>query len=147
MMLHRPISRAPSIGALAAFAPFIAAIVVAVGAGCPAAGTTGEGEAGEGEGEGGGPGPSSDITQTCDASDLMLAVENGDAFQTPSDVIGGSDTGVLCRTPQSVCAQGDVVGLFPSLAHDATGAHWALSYLDTHFGFADKDIHASDMEI
>jgi hypothetical protein len=84
----------------------------------------------------------------CQGSDLMVAVENGDTFGAPQTMAANSSDGSgPCRTPQNICSQGDTVGRFPCLAHDKTGAHWELAYNDIHFGFADKDLHGSDLEV
>ena len=89
-----------------------------------------------------------EVTRTfCGGSDLMLAVENGAAFDIQT-VASISDTGVVCRgtaggTPY--CNRGDVVGLYPSIS--VNGADVAISYLDTHLGFSDDDITQSDLEL
>ena len=87
----------------------------------------------------------------CGASDLMIAVEDdeaGDTF-TIRTVADEADTTTACRGEAGgdpYCGQGSVVGLYPGLAVDDEG-HVAITYLDTHFGFADTDINASDAEL
>jgi len=89
-----------------------------------------------------------EVTRTfCGGSDLMLAVENGAGFdiQTVADT---SDTGVVCRGTAGgdpYCNRGEVVGLYPSIS--VNGDDVAISYLDTHFGFADDDITQTDLEL
>jgi hypothetical protein len=89
-----------------------------------------------------------EVTRTfCGASDLMLAVESGDTF-TISTVAATADTATTCRGEAGgdpYCGQGEVVGLYPGIS--VNGDDIAISYLDTHFGFADTDINASDLEL
>ncbi len=87
-----------------------------------------------------------DVTDNnCGATDLMLAVENGDGFDITT-VAAVADTGAPCRDIEDpLCAQGSVVGLYPGLS--VRGDDVAISYLDTHFGFGDTDINSSDLEL
>lgn len=88
------------------------------------------------------------VTRTfCGGSDLMLAVENGAAFDIQT-VAATSDTGVVCRGTAGgdpYCNRGEVVGLYPSIS--VNGDDVAISYLDTHFGFGDDDITQTDLEL
>ncbi|MDP2342393.1 MAG: sialidase family protein [Deltaproteobacteria bacterium] len=88
------------------------------------------------------------VTRTfCGASDLMLAVETGDTFSVTT-VAATADTATTCRGEAGgdpYCGQGEVVGLYPGIS--VNGDDVAISYLDTHFGFADTDINASDLEL
>jgi hypothetical protein len=87
----------------------------------------------------------------CGASDLILAVEDdedGTTF-TRRTVAADAGTSSTCRGAAGgdpYCAQGSVVGLFPGLSVDASGA-LALTYMDTHFGFGDTDVFSSDAEL
>ncbi len=84
----------------------------------------------------------------CGATDLMLAVEDGDDFSRRS-VATTSATGSPCRGTAGgdpYCDEGEVVGLYPGVSVNADG-DIAISYLDTHFGFADTDISSSDLEL
>jgi hypothetical protein len=87
----------------------------------------------------------------CGASDLLLAVEDdeaGDTF-TIRTIADDAATTSPCRGAAGgdpYCAKGSVVGLYPGIAVDDAG-HVAITYLDTHFGFADTDINASDAEL
>jgi hypothetical protein len=90
-------------------------------------------------------------TTYCGASDLILAVEDGedqDTF-TRRTVAADSTTTSPCRGEAGgdpYCARGSVVGLFPALSVDDGGA-LALAYMDTHFGFGAEDINNSDAEL
>ena len=90
-----------------------------------------------------------EVTRTfCGASDLMLAVENGEGF-TRRAVATTATTSSPCRGSAGgdpYCAQGEVVGLYPGVSVNDDGAI-AIAYLDTHFGFADTDIFSSDLEL
>jgi hypothetical protein len=87
----------------------------------------------------------------CGASDLLLAVEDdedGDSFSIRT-VADEADTTTTCRGAAGgdpYCGQGSVVGLYPGIDVDDSG-RLAITYLDTHFGFADTDINASDAEL
>ena len=89
------------------------------------------------------------VTDTfCGASDLMLAVEDVDAFTTRS-VATTAATDSACRGSAGgdpYCSEGDVVGLYPGVSVNADG-QIAIAYLDTHFGFADTDIFSTDLEL
>ncbi len=90
-----------------------------------------------------------DVTQTyCGASDLMLAVEDGDGFSIRS-VATTAATGTPCRGTAGgdpYCDEGEVVGLYPGVSVNADG-DLAIAYMDAHFGFADTDIYSSDLEL
>ncbi len=89
------------------------------------------------------------VTRTfCGASDLLLAVENGETFGI-STVADTADTGTPCRGNAGgdpYCAQGEVVGLYPGIAVNPND-DVALSYLDSHFGFGNDDITQTDLEL
>jgi hypothetical protein len=89
------------------------------------------------------------VTQTvCGASDLMLAVEDGDGFSIRS-VATTAATGTPCRGTAGgdpYCDEGEVVGLYPGVSVNADG-DLAIAYMDAHFGFADTDIYSSDLEL
>jgi hypothetical protein len=86
-------------------------------------------------------------TGACQASDLIVAVENGDTFTTRTVAANSSDGGSACRDPEDpVCASGDVTGRYPYICFNADAA-MGLSYLDTHFGFSNTDLFSSDLEV
>ncbi len=85
-------------------------------------------------------------TGSCQASDLVVAVENGATFTVQSVAANSGDGGTDCRDPSDpICALGDVTGRFPALA--ARDGSIAVSYLDTHFGYTNTDIFGSDLEL
>lgn len=82
----------------------------------------------------------------CGASDLVAAIEDGDAFTT-TVVATDSATGATCRYVEDpFCEIGDTVGLYPSVDVDADGTI-AVAYQDLHNGFADKDLYGADLEL
>jgi hypothetical protein len=86
-------------------------------------------------------------TEFCGATDLMLATENGAAFDIQTVAVD-ADTGVTCRGTAGgdpYCNRGAVVGLYPAIA--VAGDAVVISYLDTHFGFGNDDITQTDLEL
>ena len=84
---------------------------------------------------------------SCTSSDMLVAVENGAGFTTTTIARDSSDGSGPCRTAQNVCANGDVVGRFPALAHNGDGSVWALSYVDEHQAQGVDDITGADLEV
>ena len=87
-------------------------------------------------------------------SDLMRTERPaGGSFSTPATVIadsmatlGGNQSQFCNGALQDVCQKGDVTGLWPSVAFDATGAP-AIAFCDNHFGWAETDFSKSDLEL
>lgn len=83
-----------------------------------------------------------------DLTDLMLSTRSAGGTWTERTLVDTSgEAPGDCPGTQDTCNFGNVVGSSAAIAVDAAGSAFAVSYRDTHGGFALEDLRLSDVEV
>ncbi|MBK8009895.1 MAG: exo-alpha-sialidase [Deltaproteobacteria bacterium] len=83
-----------------------------------------------------------------DLTDLMLSTRSaGGTWSERTLVDTSGEAPGVCPGTQDTCNFGNVVGSNAAIAVDAAGSAFAVSYRDTHGGFALEDLRLSDVEV